>query len=388
MFKILTINEIAQCGLNELPKTDFAVSNNEKTPDGILACGYVPSFGELTENLQAIALAGIEIGNIPAESCAEKGTVVFNTPGANANAVKELALAGLFLSSRNVLGGVSWVQSLSDQTKIAKVVERGKYRFTGAEIAGKTLGVIGLGAVGVLVANACRRLGMRVFGYDPYISVDTAWNLSHGVHKASDLYGILAECDYISIHALFTMETKGMFSSDAFANCKKGVRLLNFSHAGLVDNDDVKDAIDKGIISCYVTDFPVETLLENDKIITIPNLGAPTLESENNCATMAAIQLREYLLRGNIKNSVNFPNCEIPYTGKKRICVIHRNVVGVVGFVTSLFVARAINIDTMLNKSKGEYAYTMLDVDSESLEGIEAELLKIANILKVRVIVN
>jgi len=386
MFNVLTLNKIADCGLNELPNNNFTVSDDVKNPDGIILRSYVLPQEDLTEGLQAIARAGAGVNNIPVESCAEKGIVVFNTPGANANAVKELVLAGLLLSSRNVVGGISWAQGLHGQTGVAKLVEKGKSQFVGPELAGKNLGIIGLGAIGVLVANACRYLGMRVFGYDPYISVDAAWGLSRGVRKAPDLDSLLAECDYISIHVPSNVETKGMFNSDVFSKCKKGVRVLNFSRAELVDNASVKEAIENEIVSCYVTDFPVEAVLDNDKIITIPHLGASTPESEDNCATMAAAQLREYLLYGNIKNSVNFPDCEIPYVGKKRICVIHRNVAKVVGPITSLFADRSINIDNMINKSKGEYAYTMLDVDCDSCEGIEEELLKVANIIKVRVI--
>ncbi|MCL2420263.1 MAG: phosphoglycerate dehydrogenase [Defluviitaleaceae bacterium] len=386
MFNIQTLNKIAECGLVELPNEDFNVAEEINDPDGILVRSYVVPQENLTDNLKAIARAGAGVNNIPVESCAEKGIVVFNTPGANANAVKELVLAGLFLSSRDVVGGIAWAQGLAGQNGVAKLVEKGKSQFVGPEVAGKLLGVIGLGAIGVLVANACRHLGMRVWGYDPYISVDAAWGLSRGVRKASDLDSMLAECDYISIHVPSNAETKGMFNSDLFAKCKKGVRVLNFSRAELVDNDAIKDAIANGTVANYVTDFPVEAVLGNDKIVTIPHLGASTPESEDNCATMAAAQMRDYLLYGNIKNSVNFPDCEIPYVGKKRICVIHRNVAKVVGPVTTLFADRAINIDNMLNKSKGEYAYTMLDVDADSLDGIEEELLKIDNIIKVRVI--
>ena len=389
MFNILTLNKIAECGLNELPSEQFAVSDDVKNPDGILVRSYVLPQEELNDGLKAIARAGAGVNNIPVENCAEKGIVVFNTPGANANGVKELVLAGLFLSSRDVVGGIAWAQSLAGQTGVPKLVEKGKAQFAGPEVAGKTLGVIGLGAIGVLVANACRHLGMRVLGYDPYISVDAAWGLSRGVRKAPDLDSLLSECDYISIHVPTNSETKGLFNSDVFEKCKKGVRILNFSRAELVDSDAVKEAIENGTVACYVTDFPTEALLGNDKIITIPHLGASTPESEDNCATMAAAQLRDYLLYGNIKNSVNFPDCVIPYTGvgKKRVCIIHRNVAKVVGPITSLFANCSINIDNMINKSEGEYAYTMLDVDIDCIKGdIEEELLKIPNIIKVRVI--
>ena len=386
MFNVLTLNNIAECGLNELAKDKFAVANDVKDPNAILLRSYVLPREDLTDNLLAIARAGAGVNNIPVEVCAEKGIVVFNTPGANANAVKELVLAGLFLSSRNIAGGIAWAQSLAGQSGVAKLVEAGKSQFTGPEIAGKTLGVIGLGAIGVLVANACRHLGMRVQGYDPYISVDAAWGLSQGVRRAPDLDTLIKECDYISISVPSTPETKGMFNSGFFSKCKKGVRILNFARSELVDNTALIQALDNGTISCYVTDFPVDEVLGHEKIITIPHLGASTPESEDNCATMACRQLNNYMLYGNIKNSVNFPDCELPYTGSKRVCVIHRNVAKVVGPITSLFADRSLNIDNMLNRSKGEYAYTMIDATAESLNGIEEELLKIANIIKVRVI--
>ena len=387
MFNILIRNEIAPCGLQELPNELFCVSDHEENPDGILLRSHVLSPESLIPGLKAIARAGAGVNNIPVESCAEKGIVVFNTPGANANAVKELVLAGLLLSSRNVLGGIAWAQSLAGETGVAKLVEKGKSQFGGPELSGKTLGVIGLGAIGVLVANACSRLGMRVLGYDPYVSVDAVWGaFSRNVHKAKDLNTLFRECDYISLHIPANVETKGLLNHDVFAKCKPGVRILNFSRAELVDNDAIKDAIEKEIVSCYVTDFPVEGLLGHDKIIAIPHLGASTPESEDNCAKMAAEQLREYLLYGNIKNAVNFPNCEIPYSGKKRICAIHRNVVNMVGSITGLLAERDINIDSVFNKSKGEYAYTMVEVDTDALEGIETAVRQIPNMIEVRVI--
>jgi len=386
MFKIQILDKITDHGLAELPKKHFTVSTSTKKPDGILVKDHVLTQGDLNENLQAIAETGTVTNNIPEESCSERGIVVFNTPGANANAVKELVLAGLLFASRNVIDGINWTQSLTKDDDAADLVEQNKTRFIGPEIAGKTLGIVGLGAIGVLVANACRGLGMRVLGYDPYISVDAAWGLSRGVRKAPDLDSLLAECDYLSIHVPFNSETMGMFNADVFDKCKKGIRLLNFSSSEIVDNIAVKEAIDSNIVACYVTDFPVNSLLGYDKIITIPNLGASTPESEDNCAIMAAIQLREYLLYGNIKNSVNFPDCEIPYAAKKRICVIHRNVARLVGPITSLFADRAINIDNMLSKSKGDYAYTMIDIDTDFIDGIEEGLMAVDNVIKVRVI--
>jgi len=386
MFKIQILDKITDHGLAELPKKHFSVSAKAKNPDGIVVKDHVLGQEDLNENLQAIAETGFATDNIPAESCAEKGIVVFNTPGANANAVKELVLASLLFASRDVVSGINWTQNLTSEEDIAFLVEKGKSKFIGPEIAGKTLGIVGLGAIGVLVANACRGLGMRVLGYDPYISIDAAWGLSRGVRRAPDLDSLLAECDYLSIHVPSNAETMDMFNADVFEKCKKGVRLLNFSSAEIVDNTAVKKAIDYGIVTCYVTDFPVKSLLGHNKIITIPNLGASTPESEDNCAIMAAIQLREYLLYGNIKNSVNFPDCEIPYIGKKRVCVVHRNVARLVGPITSLFADRGINIDNMLSKSKGDYAYTMIDIDADTISGVEEGLLAVDNVIKVRVI--
>jgi len=386
MHRILTINNIAECGLDELPKSMFEVSAAENNPTGIIMRSHELGVQNLNDELLAIARAGTGVTNIPVESCAEKGIVVFDTPGAMANAVKELALASLLLAGRNVLGGISWAKELAGQTGVPKLVDQGRNQFVGPELAGKTLGVVGLGAIGSLVANASRVLGMRVLGYDPYMSVEAAWGLSRGVHKAADLDSMISECDYLSIHVPTNIETRGMFGSDVFSKCKPGLRLINLSNAEVVDNNAVKEAIEAGIISCYVTDFPDESLFGNDKIITYPRLGSSTPESKDNCAIMAAKQLREYLLYGNIVNSVNFPDCEIPHTGRQRICIIHRNVSKVVGPITNLFAERSVNIENMVGRSKGEYAYTILDVDCETLEGIEDELLKVDNIIKVRVI--
>ncbi|MCL1884122.1 MAG: 3-phosphoglycerate dehydrogenase family protein [Defluviitaleaceae bacterium] len=386
MFKVLTKNKIADCGLDELPKDGFSISDTEANPDAIMLRSYVLPEEELTAGLKAIGRAGAGTNNIPVDACAEKGIVVFNTPGANANGVKEIVIAGLLIASRDIVGGINWVQGLEGETGVAKTVEKGKSEFVGPEISGKKLGVIGLGAIGVLVANACRSLGMSVVGYDPFISVDGAWSLSRGVHRAPDLDTLLAECDYISLHVPVNKDTKGMFNKEMFAKCKKGMRIVNSARAELVDDEALLSAIDDGTIYCYVTDFPNEKMLGNKRIVPIPHLGASTPESEDNCATMAAAQLREYLMYGNIKNSVNFPNCELPYVGKKRICVIHRNLPKVINPVTSLLADRSSNIANMVMKSRGDYSYAMLDVDCPDLGGIEEEIAKLDNIISVRVI--
>jgi D-3-phosphoglycerate dehydrogenase len=311
---------------------------------------------------------------------------VLNTPGANANGVKELVLAGLFLSSRKIVEGVNWAQGLQGQDGVAAKVEKGKAAFGGQEIGGKKLGVIGLGAIGILVANSCRRLGMSVTGYDPFISVDNAWSLSSGVHKAASEDMVVADADYLTVHIPVTKDTKQKFNKDFFAKCKKGVRILNFSRSELFNNADLKAALDDGTVACYVTDFPTEELLGHEKIITIPHLGASTAESEDNCATMAAAQVREYLLHGNIKNSVNFPDCEIHYTGRTRICVIHKNVAKVVGGITGAIAERGINIDQMQNVSRGDISYTLVDIDQGDISGMQELLEKLENVLKVRII--
>jgi D-3-phosphoglycerate dehydrogenase len=386
MYNILTLNKIAACGTNELPADKFAISDNVANPDGVLLRSYNMEEKDLTEGLQIIGRAGAGVNNIPVELCAEKGIVVVNTPGANANAVKELVIAGLLMSSRKIVEGVNWVQGLAGQTDVAGKVEKGKAAFGGPEIGGKKLAVLGLGAIGILVANSARRLGMSVTGYDPYLSVDNAWSLSSGVHKAPSEDALYADCDYLTVHIPVNKETKHKFNADFFAKCKKGVRILNFSRSALFDHAALKAALDDGTVDCYVTDFPTEDLLGHEKILTIPHLGASTPESEDNCATMAGAQLREYLLFGNIVNSVNFPDCFLPYAGKKRICVIHRNVANVVANITGALGARHINIDNMQHRSRGEYSYTLIDVDSNELDGIEEQLRGLENVLKVRII--
>ena len=386
MIKILTRNKIADCGLNVLPKDKFVISDKVASPDGIILRSYVIPEEELTSGLKAIGRAGAGTNNIPVESCAEKGIVVFNTPGANANGVKEIVIAGMLLASRDIVGGINWVQGLKGESGVAKTVEKGKSEFVGPEISGKTLGVVGLGAIGVLVANACRSLGMSVIGYDPFVSVESAWNLSRGVKKAPDLDSLLAESDYISLHVPVTKDTKGMFNTETFAKCKPGVRIVNSARAELVNDDDLLKAIDDEIVFCYVTDFPNEKMLGHKRVVPIPHLGASTPESEDNCATMAATQLREYLLYGNIKNSVNFADCELPYVGKKRICILHRNLPNVISPVTTMLAGRSSNIANMLVTSKGDFAYAILDVDCPDLGNIGDEIAKLPNVILVRVI--
>ncbi len=380
--QVLTLNKIAECGLNEL--TAFEVVNESANPDAVILRSFSMHEMELPKSLLAVARAGAGVNNIPIDKCTEQGVVVFNTPGANANAVKELVIAGLLLSSRRIVDGVNWAQSLNGQEGVAKLVEKGKADFVGPEILGKKLGVIGLGAIGVLVANSCAALGMDVLGYDPYISVDAAWGLSVNVQKAGSLDAILDQCDYISIHVPLIDETKKMFNTERLAKLKPGARILNFARAELVDNAAMKAAIENGTVACYVTDFPTDDVLGNKNIITIPHLGASTPESEDNCATMAAIQLRNYLLYGSIKNSVNFPNCELDYSGRKRLCVIHKNVPHVVSDISTIIAGRNINIDDMISKSKGDYAYAIIDGDK--VDEVVDDVRKIEAVISVRVI--
>ncbi|MCL1987813.1 MAG: 3-phosphoglycerate dehydrogenase family protein [Firmicutes bacterium] len=387
MFYIKTINEISPIGLEKLTKDNFQLSPDEQNPHGILVRSTNITAENVNPNLYAIARAGTNTSTIDVDACTERGIVVFNTPGSNANAVKELVLAGLVLASRNIYGGIAWAQSLVGKTAVSKIIDQRDSPFVGPEIAGKVLGVVGLGSTGVLVANAAREMGMRVWGYDPYISVDAAWHLSQGVRRAPALDALLAVADYLTVHVPATAQTRHLFDEHTFRKCKPGVRVLNFSRAEVINNEAIKTAISNGTVASYVTDFPSEDILGNEKIITIPNLGAVTPEARANSSTMAAQQLKDYLLYGNIKHSVNFPDCEIPHiAAQKRVCIIHRNVAKVVGPITGVFSDRSLNIYNMLNRSNGEFAYTMLDVDNVSLEGIEKDLMKISNVIKVRVI--
>ncbi|NLK97429.1 phosphoglycerate dehydrogenase [Defluviitalea saccharophila] len=385
MYKIQTLNNISEKGLELLPKDTYEVSNDCTNPDGILVRSAKMHGMELPASLKAIARAGAGVNNIPVEECSEKGIVVFNTPGANANGVKELVLAGLLLSSRKIVEGIQWTKSLKGQgSEVPKLVEKGKSEFAGPEILGKKLGVIGLGAIGVLVANAAHSLGMDVQGYDPYMSIDAAWGLSRSVHRAVSLESLLSECDYITVHVPLLDETKNMLNKEKFALMKKGVRILNFSRGELVNNTDLIEAIKEGIVAAYVTDFPSEELIDVENIIAIPHLGASTPESEENCAMMAAEQLRNYLEHGNIKNSVNFPDCEMVRTTNYRTVVAHKNIRNMVGQITTILAHADINIMDMMNKSKKDWAYTVIDSDKKVEEDIVAKIKAIDGVVAVR----
>ena len=385
MFKILTLNKISKVGLGQL-SDNYTVSDNEANPDGILLRSFKMHDMELPESLKAVARCGAGVNNIPLDKCAEKGIVVFNTPGANANAVKELVLTGLLLSSRKIMASYTWAQSLQGTEDIAKQVEKGKSNFAGPEIKGKTLGVVGLGAIGVLVANAAVALGMNVIGYDPYFSIKNALALDNAVKFTSNLDDIYAVADYITVHVPATPETKNMINAESLAKCKDGVRLLNFARNELVNVADVKTALESGKVSCYVCDFPNEETVGVDGIITLPHLGASTPEAEDNCATMAAKEIMAYLEDGNIVNSVNYPNCSAPrIAGKARVCVLHKNTPTILAQITAFFGEKGINIEHMTNNAKGDYAYTILDVDNAD-DSIVASAKAVEGIIAVRVL--
>lgn len=386
MYDILTLNKIAACGLDQLDSAKYNITDDANADaDGIILRSFAMHDMEFPKSLKAVARAGAGTNNIPIDKCSEKGIVVFNTPGANANAVKELVLAGLFLASRDVVGGINWASTLTGDD-VAKQVEKGKSNFAGSEVQGKTLGVIGLGAIGVLVANAARHFGMTVIGYDPYLSVDAAWKLSHHIKKAKSADEVYAEADYLTIHVPLTDDTKRIINKDTIAKMKDGVKILNFARGELVDNDAIKAALASGKVSSYVVDFPCADVLNEKGIIAIPHLGASTSESEDNCAVMAAQELASYLETGDILNSVNFPNCSLPMSGKGRVCILHKNVPTMLTQFTTVFADTKHNIADLINKSKKDLAYTILNSDDIITDEIVDKLNAIDGVLRVRVI--
>ena len=387
MFDILTLNKIAACGLEKLSPEKYAISDSVADPDGIILRSFSMHDMEVGQNLKAVARAGAGVNNIPVESYTQKGIVVFNTPGANANAVKELVLAGLLLSSRNIVGGIEWAKTLSGKgAEVGKLVEKGKSQFVGPEIKGKTLGVIGLGAIGVMVANAATALGMDVIGYDPYLTIDAALHLATTVKKAEDVSEVYAKADYITLHVPLNDSTKGTINSETIAQMKDGVRILNFSRGELVNEAHLATALEEGKVACYVIDFPSDAVLSMKNVVATPHLGASTPESEDNCAIMAARELREYLENGNIRNSVNFPNCEMAREGSTRITIMHKNVSGMLSAVSSAVAEEGINILNMINKSKKDAAYTIMDLDGDASASLEEKLTKMEGVLRIRII--
>ncbi|WP_099467681.1 phosphoglycerate dehydrogenase [Konateibacter massiliensis] len=386
MFKYNCLNPIANIGLDlfteEYEKVDAFVD-----AEAVLVRSAAMHDLELSENLHAIARAGAGVNNIPLDKCAEKGIVVFNTPGANANGVKELVIAGMLLASRDVIGGINWVKEEKDNQDIAKLAEKVKSNFGGTEIQGKKLGVIGLGAIGVLVANAATHLGMEVYGYDPYVSVDAAWNLSRGIKHSKNAEEIYKECDFITIHVPLMDATKKMINEEAIAMMKKDVVILNFARDLLVDEEALVKALAEGRAKKYVVDFPNPTTAGKEGVIVIPHLGASTEESEDNCAVMAVKQIKDFLENGNIKNSVNYPACDMGVCENEgRVCINHKNIPNMIGQYTSKLAQFNINISDMINKSKGDFAYTILDTGSPITEEVAKELASIDGVLKVRVI--
>ena len=361
MYKIKTLNKISKKGLGILGK-NYEISDDCENPDGIILRSFKMHDMELPESLRAVARAGAGVNNIPLDKCCEKGIVVFNTPGANANAVKELVICSLLLSSRKVVQGINWAKTLKDEgDQAASLVEKGKSNFVGPEIYGKTLGVVGLGAIGVKVANAAHHLGMNVVGYDPYLSVDSAWHLTRFAEKATSFDDLLAQSDYITIHVPALPSTIGMFNSEAFAKMKKGARLLNFSRDTLVDTTDIQAALEDGTVSCYVTDFATADLLNNDKVICMPHLGASTEEAEDNCARMAVVELMDYIDNGNIVNSVNYPACQagVCPEGMFRIAVLYNSSDLAMGSVTEILEPIVAEFD-MVDNQRDEHGYALI----------------------------
>ena len=386
MYNIQTLNKISKYGTDNFDTAKYTVADEVANPDAIMVRSAAMHDMEFGSNLLAIARAGAGVNNIPVDKCAEQGICVFNTPGANANAVKELVIAGLLLTSRKIPDAMIWAQTLKGNgAEVGKMVEKGKSQFAGPEIMGKTLGVIGLGAIGVLVANAAIALGMKVVGYDPFLSVKAALGLDPSVKTAADVKELYAAADYVTIHVPFNADTKGTINADAIAAMKDGVRVLNFARGELVDNSAILPALESGKVAAYITDFPSDEVLGAKGVIAVPHLGASTPESEDNCAKMAALELIDYIENGNIKNSVNYPDASMNAAGTK-ICVMHKNVPAVISALTTALGDAGLNIDNMLNKSKKDYAYTLLDVAGNVSDDVVAKLSAVDTVIKVRVI--
>ena len=388
MYSYHCLNPISDVGLNKFPEEYVPVSTPEKA-DALLVRSAVMHDMEFGKKLKAIGRAGAGVNNIPLDRCAEAGIVVFNTPGANANGVKELVIAGMLLASRDIIGGINWVQENEEDGNIAKDAEKAKKAFAGCELEGKKLGVIGLGAIGVLVANAATHLGMDVYGYDPYVSVDSAWRLSRSIHHSKTVDEIYRDCDYITIHVPAMDSTKGMIDQDAISLMKEGAVVLNFARNVLVEEEAMVDALISGKVKHYVTDFPTPEIAGVKGAIVIPHLGASTEESEDNCAKMAVKEIRNFLEHGNIRHSVNYPDCDMGYRGENtRIALLHRNVPNMIGQFTKILAEYNMNIADMTNKSKGKYAYTMIDIDSDVTDRVAEDLENVKEVLRVRVIRN
>ncbi len=388
MFRIQTLDRISAVGLDNFPRDGYEIASEIVKPDAILVRSFDMLSMNIDENIKAVARAGAGVNNIPVKDLAQKGIVVFNTPGANANAVKELVVLGLLLASRPVIAANSWVNSLAGKgAEIATLAEKGKKNFIGQEVKGKTLGVVGLGAIGAQVANTAVELGMNVIGYDPFLSIDAAWSLNHQVRHAETLDTLLSKADYLTFHVPETPDTKGFVNANTIKNMKDGVRIINIARGGLVNNEDVLSAIKSGKISCMVTDFAAEELIACDKVICLPHLGASTPEAEDNCAVMAVRELRDFLEKGIIRNSVNFPKTDtdnpIP-SGGTRLCISHKNEPGLVAQFTTILGQASLNIEGMVNQNRGEIAYNIIDVSGSVSEETLKNLSEIKDVTKVR----
>ncbi|MEG0272457.1 MAG: phosphoglycerate dehydrogenase [Hydrogenoanaerobacterium sp.] len=384
MFTIKTLNKISPVGTDIFDKGKYRFVDENTAADAVLVRSASMLDTKFEPELKAIARAGAGVNNIPVERCSEQGIVVFNTPGANANAVKELVLAGILMSARRVIPAIDWARTLKGKgAEVSKLVEKGKGAFVGPEVYGKTLGVIGLGAIGVQVANAARHFGMQVYGYDPYLSVDTAWGLSRAIIHAKSLNEIYKNCDFITIHVPLTAETRAMINKETLDSCKNGVRILNFARGDLVSSEDILTAVASGKVAAYVTDFPTDEMLGVDGIVAIPHLGASTPESEDNCAKMAAAELVDFLENGNIKNSVNLPNMRMERSGSCRLAIIHRNIPTMITQISQAIGDDGLNIDNLTNKSKKDYAYTMVDVEGDVSQALMAKISNIESVLRV-----
>jgi len=386
MYRIDLLNKISKNGL-KLFTEKYEHRTDMPDPDGILVRSKEMKEMSLPSSLKAIARAGAGVNNIPIDKCSEKGIVVFNTPGANANGVKELVILGMLLASRKVVEGIGWTKGLvGEGDKVPDLIEKGKSKFGGTEILGKKLGVVGLGAIGTMVANTAEGLGMEVWGYDPFLSIEAAWRLSRNTRRAPSLDKLLSECDFISVHVPQNKDTKGFINTDKFAIMKKGVVLLNFARGGLVDTPSLKKAIADGIVACYVTDFPDEEVIKTDKVIAIPHLGASTEESEENCALMAVMQLMDFLEHGNIKNSVNFPDSFLERSANPRLTISNQNLPGMIEKITRLLAESKLNIAEMINKSRGNLAYNIIDIEGDITDDLVKKIRTVEGVLGVRVL--
>lgn len=384
MYQVKLLDKISPAGLDVFPRGEYAYAEGTTQPDAVMLRSASMHEYAFEPELKAIARAGAGVNNIPLDRCSEAGIAVFNTPGANANAVKELVMAGLLLSSRRIIPAVDWVKTIAGEgDSVPKLVEKGKSKYAGPELKGKSLGVVGLGAIGVMVANLARHFGMEVYGYDPYMSVDAAWAISQSIHRADSLGGIYANCDYITLHVPMTPETRDMINSSSIDTMRSGVRILNFARGELVNSSDILTALEDGKVGCYVTDFPDAALIGCKNVVAIPHLGASTPESEDNCARMAAEELCDFLENGNITNSVNLPTLSMAREGKARLGVIHRNIPHMISQISQALSASGINIETMTNRSRGNYAYTIVDVNSSIPPDLVKSVQAIGDVIRV-----